>query len=235
MRVQRYLLAILGRLSIDQRHLIAWASVLLMIAGATAYRFVDANGGLVTLLICALALAVSALMLRSASMRVHQTSRSEATAVVWHSNEPAESIAENASLENPRPIAIRIAEPDGKSQVYGTQQSLDFDGLGELKLMEQITGAWLASNASDAVSTKLRQACMSLIEDNETELTRVGRWFDISDCLRSPSCRALSKAEARRSYVAEVCGVSKEQVRQIDQGRYAPLNKLLELVNPQTL
>jgi len=168
-------------------------------------------------------------------MRLHQTRRSEATATVCDSEAPVELIAENFGLEKSRPIATRIAEPDDVSQVYGTQQSLDFDGLGELKLMEQITGAWLASNASDAVSTKLRQACMNLIEDNETELTRVGRWFDISDCLRSPACQALSKAEARRSYVAEVCGVSKEQVRQIDQGRYAPLNKLLELVNPQAL
>ena len=81
----------------------------------------------------------------------------------------------------------------------------------------------------------IRNACLEHLAGNEVEIARIDRWLDIADCLKSSKCQALSKAELRRSFAAEQCGVSKEQVRQIDQGRYVPLNKILNQLDPQTL
>ena len=115
------------------------------------------------------------------------------------------------------------------------QQSLDFDGTGALKALDHVTGHWLVTDASDPAARIVRGACLAHVEGGDAELARVDRWFDIADSLRSRACRALPKAELRRSFVADNHGVSKEQVRQIDQGRYAPLNRLLEDVDPKSL
>lgn len=115
------------------------------------------------------------------------------------------------------------------------QQEFDFDGIDALRTLDEITGGWLVMEASARVSTLIRQACVQHLDGNDAELARVERWLDISDCLRSPECRAFPKAEIRRRFAAERCGVSKEQVRQIDQGRYGPLNKILKELDPATL
>ena len=115
------------------------------------------------------------------------------------------------------------------------QQSLDFDGMDALRTLEEITGQWLVCDASEHAAEVIRVSCLETVEGGEADLERAGRWFDIAACLRSRACRSLPKAELRRSYVAERVGVSKEQVRQIDQGRYAPLNRMLAALDPKSL
>ncbi len=115
------------------------------------------------------------------------------------------------------------------------QQSLDLDGLAALRALNQVTIQWLVSNASDKAAMLIRTACLERIDGGDAEIERADRWFEIADGLRSRECRSLPKAELRRSYVAELVGVSKEQVRQIDQGRYSPLTRLLEEIDPKSL
>lgn len=115
------------------------------------------------------------------------------------------------------------------------QQSLDLDGLEALRALAKVTGQWFVYDASDQAADLVRTACLALVDGGDAEIERAERWFDIAIGLRSRECRGLPKAELRRSYVADCIGVSKEQVRQIDQGRYAPLNKLLNDIDPKKL
>jgi len=140
----------------------------------------------------------------------------------------------NEETENAKTTSVTAQEKPAPRRVP-IQQSLDFDGTEALKTMDQVTGLWLVSEASDPAARAIRSACLDRVAGGDTDIARVERWFDIADSLRSRTCRALPKAELRRSYVADRHGVSKEQVRQIDQGRYVPLNKLLDAVNPKTL
>lgn len=115
------------------------------------------------------------------------------------------------------------------------QQTLDLDGVEALRSLAQVTVQWFVYDASDKAADLVRTACIALVNGGEAEIERAERWFDIASSLRSRECQMLPKAELRRSYVADNIGVSKEQVRQIDQGRYAPLNKLLQEIDPKTL
>ena len=107
--------------------------------------------------------------------------------------------------------------------------------MAELRTQETVNGVWLITEASDMALGAIEAACLKTLDPSNNDETRVRRWFEIIASLRAVDRRAFPKAELRRSHVAEQQGVSKEQVRQIDQGRYAPLNKLLEAIEPAIL
>ncbi|NQY97502.1 MAG: hypothetical protein HRT82_10105 [Henriciella sp.] len=164
------------------------------------------------------------------------THRLETKAVSSSQTRPdANTIGETASAAGVAETAFR---PKRNSQLKPSsmlQQSLDLDGMGALRSLEQITGQWLVCDASEPAAKLIRSVCLQRIEGDDSDQERAERWFEIAHGLRSRECRSLPKAELRRSFVAEKVGVSKEQVRQIDQGRYAPLNKLLDEIDPKSL
>ncbi|MEL6827239.1 MAG: hypothetical protein AAFN91_13400 [Pseudomonadota bacterium] len=216
---------------------VGFAVPLLMLAGAAGYHHVDGGGRIYALLVYIASLSVSVLIISGAKW-ITGGSRIEPSAlssVLLRKEVVPTTISEDVGLEE---RANRVLRSTTSVTVIanGMQQAdLDFDGIEELRALEEITGAWLVSKASERVADAIRHACVEHLAGNEVEIARIYRWLDISDCLKSSKCRALSKAELRRSFAAEQCGVSKEQVRQIDQGRYAPLNKILNQLNPQTL
>lgn len=143
----------------------------------------------------------------------------------------------NSETEGPSSVAEKSTRPKTQSKAKPTsmvQQSLDLDGMGALRSLEQITGQWLVCDASEPAAKLIRSVCLERIRGDESDQERAERWFEIAHGLRSRECRSLPKAELRRSFVADKVGVSKEQVRQIDQGRYAPLNKLLDELDPKS-
>ncbi|MEL7096476.1 MAG: hypothetical protein AAGK70_13640 [Pseudomonadota bacterium] len=146
----------------------------------------------------------------------------------------ANSACERVGLS--KPILRDQSEPRSKQRPSALiQQKFDFDGTDALRALEEISGQWLVCDASEYVAEIIRNACLETVEGGEADVERAERWFDIAKCLRSRACRSLPKAELRRSFVAEQIGVSKEQVRQIDQGRYAPLNRMLAELDPKSL
>lgn len=208
---------------------------LLMIAGAAGYHYVDGGGRIYALLVYIAALSASVLIVSdvkwiAGGRRVEPSSLSS---VVVRKEIIPTTISEDVGLEE---HAIRVVRSATSREAIATgmqQPDLDFDGIEELRTLEEITGAWLVSKASARVAEAIRSACVEHLKGREVEIVRIQRWLDISDCLKSSKCQALSKAELRRSFAAEHFGVSKEQVRQIDQGRYVPLNKILNQLDPQ--
>lgn len=137
-------------------------------------------------------------------------------------------------------MACAVQEPEVRStstraEMSAVQQVLDLDGMAELRTQETVNGVWLITQASDMALGAIEAACLKTLDPSNNDETRVRRWFEIIASLRAVDRRAFPKAELRRSHVAEQQGVSKEQVRQIDQGRYAPLNKLLGAIEPAIL
>ncbi|HCX12197.1 MAG TPA: hypothetical protein DHU81_18070 [Hyphomonas sp.] len=137
-------------------------------------------------------------------------------------------------------MACAVQEPEVRStstraEMSAVQQVLDLDGMAELRTQETVNGVWIITEASDMALGAIEAACLKTLDPSNNDETRVRRWFEIIASLRAVDRRAFPKAELRRSHVAEQQGVSKEQVRQIDQGRYAPLNKLLEAIEPAIL
>ena len=115
------------------------------------------------------------------------------------------------------------------------QHVLDLDGMNALRAMHSIGGDWLIEEATDIAVNAVRASCLARLSPDDLEHARIQRWFEIVLALKGADKKALPKAELRRSYVAQEMGVSEEQIRQIDQGRYLPLNKVLAKVNPKVL
>jgi hypothetical protein len=115
------------------------------------------------------------------------------------------------------------------------QHVLDLDGMNALRAMRSITGNWLVESATVFAVNAVRASCLARLDPDESEYVRVQRWFDIVVALKGADKLVLPKAELRRASVAREMGVSEEQIRQIDQGRYQPLNKVLARVDPKSL
>lgn len=208
------------------------------LAGVVAYRFADEPGHIVWLSLFILFLAIAAWMMVGLIRKLQLEPETEI--VLWDAGAPpqqtleATSVCERGGL--PKSMLRDQSEPRSNQRPSVLiQQSLDFDGMDALRAMDEISGQWFVCDASEHAAEVIRTACLDAVEGGETDLERAGRWFDIAECLRSRACRSLPKAELRRSFVAERVGVSKEQVRQIDQGRYAPLNRMLAELDPKSL
>ena len=100
-----------------------------------------------------------------------------------------------------------------------------------LRALDTIDGAWLVAEASLEVIETVRVAGRAAAPEN----VRMERWFEIVLALNAARHAKDDKAEVRRSQVAEEFGVSEEQTRQIDQGRYSPLNRIIALIDPGEL
>lgn len=214
------------------------SGMLCFFAGLVAYRFADEPGHMVWLSLFVLLLAVASWMMMGVANKLQ--SEKETEVALSNRDAPqqkileANSVCERVGLSKPRLCDQSEPRSDQEPPML-IQQSLDFDGMDALRTLEEITGKWLVCDASEHAAEVIRVSCLETVEGGEADLERAGRWFDIAACLRSRACRSLPKAELRRSYVAERVGVSKEQVRQIDQGRYAPLNRMLAALDPKSL
>ena len=210
----------------------AAASVVLIIAGVFGHRYVAEPGAYSSLVFYVLCLGLSVFLI------VRNIREVDLSHVI-----PADQLREAPKLRDPslrEDIGLKAkvqtsSKPRPVVSSGPIQSSLDFDGTDALKALEQVTGQWLVTDASDPAAHIIRLACLEHVQGGDAEIARVERWFDIADSLRSRTCRELPKAEVRRSFVADHHGVSKEQVSQIDQGRYLPLNKLLDGIDPKTL
>lgn len=210
-------------------------SALLIFAGVFAYHYAHEPGNAWSLLIYAICLFAAALDLRRlAFIEASDTPETSTTPDECDASRTS-PMCENIGLAGKPVQSLRADTPAAKSASDMIQQDLDLDGTGALRSLDVVTGEWLVSDASATAAEIIRVACIDQILGGESEIARVARWFDIADSLRSRACRALPKAELRRAFVADHHGVSKEQVRQIDQGRYAPLNRLLQTLEPSTL
>lgn len=219
---------------ICRRLRVSAASIVFVVAGALGYIYAFEPGQIWSLVAYVSCLSVSTWIMVQASTGQAFQDRDvelESVPVVFD----AASIGEKVGLSDK---AIRSIRPDPVLEFQTSsmvQRSLDLDGMGALKSLDSVTAQWLVSDASDKAANVVRMACLERVDGGEPEIERAERWFEIADNLRSRECRAMPKAELRRSFVADRVGVSKEQVRQIDQGRYVPLNRLLAEVDPKSL
>jgi hypothetical protein len=226
-----------GRQSSPRDIWLASTIPVLIIAGAAGYHYAMQGDRLSALFIYTLSLFVSVLV----HSKAHRMSRHDAVSHVasaadelFDASAPT-TIAESIGAPERIHRTVRCSHASDGEQPFLVQTALDFDGIEAMRALELITGSWLVCEASQRAADLIRQACIDHLAGNDAELARIKRWLDITESLRSAECRALSKAEARRSYVAAHCGVSKEQVRQIDQGRYQPLNKVLQELDPNAV
>lgn len=215
------------------------SGTLCFLAGLFGYRYSDAPGHWLWLSLFILSLAVAAWMMIGLVRKLRPERETEIVLSGTNSHHGrANEVISMCESVGPSKSTIRAkpfeSKPDHGASVI-IQQSLDLDGMGAVRALEQISGHWLVCDASEHAIGIIRTACLETVEGGTTELERAGRWFEIARCLRSRACRSLPKAELRRSFVAERVGVSKEQVRQIDQGRYAPLNRMLAELDPKSL
>lgn len=210
------------------------ASIILIVAGSLGYVYAFEPGQIWSLAAYVFCLGASTWIMIGENISQASENRHVELQNAQAEFGPA-SIGETAGLSDKAIRSIR-SEPVLEFQTSTMiQQSLDLDGLGALRSLDSVTAQWLVSDASDKAAAVVRMACLERVDGGEPETERAERWFEIADSLRSRECRALPKAELRRSFVADRVGVSKEQVRQIDQGRYLPLNRLLEEVDPKSL
>ena len=208
--------------------------VLLIFAGVFAQEYAMESGRLWSLALYVCCLASSACLMTNLDIEIcsqRDLSPSPNDALDFE----VKSISEDVGLNEQTKRVIRSEDKQKVRAPKAVQQSLDLDGTAALKALDEVTTQWLISDASEEAAKLVRIACLERIKCGDAEFERAERWFEIAAGLRSRECRSLPKAELRRSYVADRVGVSKEQVRQIDQGRYLPLNKLLEEVDPKLL
>ena len=214
------------------------SGMLCFLAGLVAYRFADEPGHVVWLSLFILFLAGASWMMIGVARKLQPEIETEIALSCRDAPQQqtleATSVCESVGLSKPILHDQSIPRSDQRPSAL-IQQKFDFDGMGALRALEEVSGQWLVCDASEHVADIIRNACLETVEGGEADIERAGRWFDIAKCLRSRACRSLPKAELRRSFVAEKIGVSKEQVRQIDQGRYAPLNRMLAELDPKSI
>lgn len=213
------------------------SGMLCFLAGLVADRYADEPGRVVWISLFIMILAIAAWMMNGLVRKLQP--EPERKIVLRDAGTPQQPALETNSVCERVGLLKPTLRDQSKPRSFQTppvliQQSLDFDGMDALRALEEVSGQWLVCDASETAAEIIRTACLETVEGGETELERVGRWFDIAGCLRSQECQSLPKAELRRSFVAERVGVSKEQVRQIDQGRYAPLNRMLAELDPKS-
>jgi len=207
----------------------------LIIAGGFGWDYAYGSSSVLSIAGYCVCLGSATLVLSSLCLEIEETPESErkrGSKNDYHLEDEVRNSARAAVNVSASPTLRDIV---GKPGQRPTQQVFDFDGIVALRALDEVTGVWLVSDASEKAATLVKAACLERVDGGESEFDRAERWFEIARGLRSRECRSLPKAELRRSFVAERIGVSKEQVRQIDQGRYAPLNKLLEEVDPKAL
>ena len=221
-------------LRLSFRTSVFWTSVLLLLAGSFGYIYAIEPGPFWSLLIYVLCLGASAFIMTMANQGL-RPGEGETRHPQVSDGRSTVSMSENIGLSRPSTRSVQVEPVSANKPAIMVQRSLDLDGLAALRSLDHITTQWLVTDASDEAATLIRLACVALVDGGDAEMERAERWFDIAAELRSRQCRSLPKAELRRSFVADKVGVSKEQVRQIDQGRYAPLNRLLGEVDPKSL
>lgn len=135
------------------------------------------------------------------------------------------------AVSTPTQCELKAPAKVVRRRARASQQTFDFDGMLALRALDSIDGAWLVAEASLEVIETVRDACRAAAPEN----VRMERWFEIVLALNAARHANDDKAEVRRSQVAEEFGVSEEQTRQIDQGRYSPLNRIIALIDPGEL
>ncbi|MEO1018219.1 MAG: hypothetical protein AAFY56_11070 [Pseudomonadota bacterium] len=135
--------------------------------------------------------------------------------------------------ELPTEVQCEVAPPPKvvRRRPKPNQSVFDFDGMGALRARDSIDGVWLVSEATLEVIETVRAACRAAAPENG----RMDRWFEIVVALNTARHTRDEKAEARRTQIAMTHGVSEEQTRQIDQGRYGPLNRIIAQIDPSEL
>ena len=130
-------------------------------------------------------------------------------------------------------VQCEIAQPvkTVRRRVKPKQSAFDFDGMKALRARDSIDGAWLVAEASLQVIEAVRAACRTAAPEHG----RLERWFEIVLALNTARHAKDEKAEVRRTQIAKTHGVSEEQTRQIDQGRYGPLNRMIAKIDPSAL
>lgn len=210
-------------------------TALLILAGVFAGRYAYEVGYIWSLIGYVLCLGGAACTMRQVSMMETKSASDDLRTSGPSERRATASMAEEIGLKKASVKSVRSEHVVLDCAPHFVQQSLDLDGLAALRSLAQVTGQWFVHDASDKAADLIRSACLALVDGDNAEVERAERWFDIATGLRSRECQEFPKAELRRSFVADSVGVSKEQVRQIDQGRYAPLNKLLHEIDPKTL
>ena len=217
------------------RAAIFWATALLVLAGVFAGRYAYGAEYIWCLIGYVLCLGGTACMMRQVSITGTNSAGGDRRASGPNDRRTTASMAEDIGLKKAPEKSVRSEPVVHDCAPVFVQRSLDLDGVEAMRSLAEVTVHWFVYDASDKAADLVRTACLALVDGGDAEIERAERWFEIASGLRSRECRVLPKAELRRSYVADSVGVSKEQVRQIDQGRYAPLNKLLQEIDPKTL
>jgi hypothetical protein len=211
-------------------------------AGAFGVWYAAGEGSWIALFAYASCLSVALLALHPVSMKLADglaenggncTDKCNASRSEFSSRD-----CEDASLSALSETKVeRVNKPAGNRQTMAGsgQHVLDLDGMNALQAMRSITGNWLVESATVFAVNAVRASCLARLDPDESEYVRVQRWFDIVVALKGADKLVLPKAELRRASVAREMGVSEEQIRQIDQGRYQPLNKVLARVDPKSL
>lgn len=220
--------------------------VLLIIAGGFGWDYAYGDASVLGIVVYCLCLGCATIILLSLCEDIDEMHNGKLDLDAAAHDPRPDHIAENldkprceednsASMVEMGASAPAIREPIKRQAQKPTQQAFDFDGLAALREVDELNGSWLRMKATDEAVLAVKEACLSDVGEKDPEHERISRWFEIVLGLKDPECSALPKAELRRAHVANSQGISKEQVRQIDQGRYAPLNKLLAMISPDAL
>ena len=206
----------------SQRLRLPFSFIVLIATGAAGLWYVLAPSGLEGLFLYALGLITACALVWpiSASLDLERDREHAAS-------------QQDVEVAAARPAQCEIVPPRKtvRRRSRTNQKAFDFDGMAALRARENIDGAWLVAEASLEVIEIVRAACRASSPQN----ARMDRWFEIVLALNTARHAKDEKAEVRRTQVAKTYGVSEEQARQIDQGRYTPLNKVIAQINPSEL
>jgi len=201
---------------------LAFAVIILIISGAAGLWYVLGSSGVTGLILYASGLLIACIALGPVSDTL------DAESSPTHlSNSP------RSREERPSAVQCETTQPAKtvRRRTRATQQAFDFDGMNALRARDSIDGAWLVAEASLQVIEAVRAACRAAAPGHG----RLDRWFEIVLALNTARHAKDEKAEVRRTQVAKIHGVSEEQARQIDQGRYGPLNRIIAQIDPSDL
>lgn len=200
---------------------LAFAVVILIVSGAAGLWYVLGFSGIAGLVLYSSGLLVACFALWPVS------------AILDARSEPNVSNDKGSKEELPSSVQYEMTQPAKtvRRRSRATQQAFDFDGMSALRSRDSIDGAWLVAEASLEVVETVRAACRAAAPEHG----RLDRWFEIVLALNAARHSRDEKAEVRRTEVAKANGVSEEQAKQIDQGRYGPLNRMIAQLDPAEL
>lgn len=201
---------------------LAFAVIILIISGAAGLWYVLGSSGVTGLILYAAGLLIACFALWPISAALDNQSASRRLLKETESHD-----------ERPSSVQCEMAPPvkTVRRRTRVTQQAFDFDGMDALRARDSIDGAWLVAEASLEVIETVRAACRAAAPEHG----RLERWFEIVLALNAARHTRDEKAEVRRIEVAKANGVSEEQAKQIDQGRYGPLNHMIAQLDPAEL